>query len=144
MTTYPTEYLYSKEHEWVKVEDDVCVLGITHYAQEELGEVVFVEMPDVGQRQEPTAGSPGSWVFLNGEWVRIQGTSPTDAPGEDGAGEWDNVVTQRVIRVASTEADVSHGQWVETAGYAKNIVPLPARLSNSSMSMLWTRTAIHL
>ena len=46
---YPTEYLYSKEHEWVKVEDDVCVVGITHYAQEELGEVVFVEMPDVGQ-----------------------------------------------------------------------------------------------
>lgn len=46
---YPPEYLYSKEHEWVLVEDDICVLGITHYAQEELGEVVFVEMPDVGQ-----------------------------------------------------------------------------------------------
>ncbi|MEJ2084159.1 MAG: glycine cleavage system protein GcvH [Acidobacteriota bacterium] len=46
---YPTEYLYSKEHEWLKVEDDTCVLGITHYAQEELGEVVFVEMPDVGE-----------------------------------------------------------------------------------------------
>ena len=49
---YPTEYLYSKEHEWVKVEGDVCVVGITHYAQEELGEVVFVEMPDVGQSFE--------------------------------------------------------------------------------------------
>jgi glycine cleavage system H protein len=49
---YPTEYLYSKEHEWVKVEDDVCVVGITHYAQEELGEVVFVEMPEVGQSFE--------------------------------------------------------------------------------------------
>lgn len=46
---YPAEYLYSKEHEWVKVEDDVCVLGITHYAQEELGEVVFVEMPEAGE-----------------------------------------------------------------------------------------------
>ena len=46
---YPSEYLYSKEHEWVKVEGDTCVLGITHFAQEELGEVVFVEMPDVGQ-----------------------------------------------------------------------------------------------
>jgi glycine cleavage system H protein len=49
MTMYPAEYLYSKEHEWVKVEDDVCVLGITHYAQEELGEVVFVEMPEAGE-----------------------------------------------------------------------------------------------
>ena len=46
---YPSEYLYSREHEWVRVEDDVCTVGITHFAQEELGEVVFVELPEVGQ-----------------------------------------------------------------------------------------------
>ncbi len=46
---YPTSYLYTKEHEWVRVEEDVCVLGITHFAQDELGEVVFVELPEVGQ-----------------------------------------------------------------------------------------------
>ncbi|MES1244578.1 MAG: glycine cleavage system protein GcvH [Acidobacteriota bacterium] len=46
---YPTEYLYSKEHEWVRVENDVCVLGITEFAQQELGEVVYVELPEVGQ-----------------------------------------------------------------------------------------------
>lgn len=46
---YPSEYRYSKDHEWVRVEDDVCVLGITEFAQQELGEVVFVEMPEVGQ-----------------------------------------------------------------------------------------------
>jgi glycine cleavage system H protein len=46
---YPTNYLYSREHEWVRVEDDVCVLGITEFAQQELGEVVFVELPEVGQ-----------------------------------------------------------------------------------------------
>ncbi|HVF58243.1 MAG TPA: glycine cleavage system protein GcvH [Thermoanaerobaculia bacterium] len=46
---YPTEYLYSREHEWVRVEEDVCVLGITEFAQQELGEVVFVELPEVGQ-----------------------------------------------------------------------------------------------
>jgi len=45
---YPSEYLYSREHEWVKVDDDVCTVGITHFAQEELGEVVFVELPEVG------------------------------------------------------------------------------------------------
>ena len=49
MSTYPSEYLYSEEHEWVRVEDDVCVIGITQYAQKELGEVVFVELPEVGQ-----------------------------------------------------------------------------------------------
>ena len=46
---YPTDYLYSREHEWVRVEDDVVVLGITEFAQQELGEVVFVELPEIGQ-----------------------------------------------------------------------------------------------
>jgi glycine cleavage system H protein len=46
---YPTDYLYSREHEWIRVEDDVCVLGITEFAQQELGEVVFVELPEIGQ-----------------------------------------------------------------------------------------------
>lgn len=45
---YPTDYLYSKDHEWIRVEDDVCVLGITDFAQQELGEVVFVELPEIG------------------------------------------------------------------------------------------------
>jgi len=46
---YPSDYLYTREHEWVRVEDDICVLGITEFAQAELGEVVFVELPEVGQ-----------------------------------------------------------------------------------------------
>jgi glycine cleavage system H protein len=46
---YPSDYLYSREHEWVRVMDDVCMLGITEFAQQELGEVVFVELPEVGQ-----------------------------------------------------------------------------------------------
>ena len=46
---YPSEYLYSKEHEWVRVQDDICTIGITEFAQQELGEVVYVELPEVGQ-----------------------------------------------------------------------------------------------
>jgi len=46
---YPDTLRYSKDHEWVRVEGDVCVIGITHYAQDELGEVVFVEVPEPGQ-----------------------------------------------------------------------------------------------
>lgn len=46
---YPENYLYSREHEWVRVDEGVCVLGITEFAQEELGEVVYVELPEVGQ-----------------------------------------------------------------------------------------------
>jgi glycine cleavage system H protein len=46
---YPTDKLYSKDHEWIQIDGDVCTLGVTHFAQEELGEVVFVELPEVGQ-----------------------------------------------------------------------------------------------
>lgn len=46
---YPTEYLYSEEHEWLSVDGDLAILGITEFAQKELGEVVFVDMPEVGQ-----------------------------------------------------------------------------------------------
>jgi glycine cleavage system H protein len=46
---YPSEFRYTREHEWVKIEDDVCVLGITEFAQKELGEVVYVELPEAGQ-----------------------------------------------------------------------------------------------
>ncbi len=46
---HPTDYLYSKDHEWARAEEEVCVVGVTHFAQDELGEVVFVELPEVGQ-----------------------------------------------------------------------------------------------
>ena len=41
---------YSKEHEWVRMEGDAAVIGISDYAQEQLGEIVFVELPDVGKK----------------------------------------------------------------------------------------------
>ncbi len=44
----PDDLLYSKEHEWILNEDDVATLGITDHAQKELGDVVFVELPEVG------------------------------------------------------------------------------------------------
>ena len=44
----PDELLYSQEHEWVLREDDIATIGITDYAQAELGDVVFVELPEVG------------------------------------------------------------------------------------------------
>jgi glycine cleavage system H protein len=45
---YPSEHRYTRDHEWVRVEDDVCVVGITDFAQKELGEVVYVELPEIG------------------------------------------------------------------------------------------------
>lgn len=43
----PSELKYSKEHEWVKVEGNTVTIGITEYAQGELGDIVFVELPEV-------------------------------------------------------------------------------------------------
>jgi len=44
----PEELKYTKEHEWLKAEDGVATVGITDYAQSELGDIVFVELPQVG------------------------------------------------------------------------------------------------
>jgi glycine cleavage system H protein len=44
----PAELRYSREHEWVRVDGDVARIGITDFAQESLGDVVFVQLPDVG------------------------------------------------------------------------------------------------
>jgi glycine cleavage system H protein len=47
---YPSDYRYTKEHEWIKVSGNIGTIGITDYAQHELGDVVFVELPAVGAK----------------------------------------------------------------------------------------------
>ena len=49
---YPAEYRYSKEHEWVRVDGDLATMGITDHAQKALGDIVFVELPKVGDAVE--------------------------------------------------------------------------------------------
>ena len=51
---YPTDFKYTKEHEWIKVDGKNATVGITTYAQESLGDIVFVELPKTGA--ELTAG----------------------------------------------------------------------------------------
>ncbi|PJJ71558.1 glycine cleavage system H protein [Diaminobutyricimonas aerilata] len=48
----PTDLKYTKEHEWVLVEGDVATIGITAYAADQLGDIVFVDLPAVGSRVE--------------------------------------------------------------------------------------------
>lgn len=49
MSEVPSEIRYAKSHEWVKVEGDTAVIGITDHAQEELGDIVYIELPEVGR-----------------------------------------------------------------------------------------------
>ncbi len=53
----PADLLYTKDHEWAKIEGDTARIGITHYAQDSLGEIVFVELPEVGR----TIGAGGTF-----------------------------------------------------------------------------------
>ena len=54
----PKELKYTKEHEWVSVDSDIATIGITNHAQEQLGDIVFVELPEVQSRvsQDDTFG----------------------------------------------------------------------------------------
>ena len=53
---YPQEFLYTKEHEWIRVDEEIGTIGITDYAQKELGDIVYVELPKAGDHV--TAGEP--------------------------------------------------------------------------------------
>ncbi len=49
---FPEEFLYTEDHEWVLVEDDIVTVGISDFAQDALGDIVFVELPEVGYQVE--------------------------------------------------------------------------------------------
>ena len=55
MADYPDNYAYTREHEWVAVEGDIATVGVTDHAQQELGDVVFVELPEPGTTVEKGA-----------------------------------------------------------------------------------------
>jgi glycine cleavage system H protein len=48
----PEELKYTKDHEWARIEGDIAVIGITDYAQGELGDIVYIELPEVGTELE--------------------------------------------------------------------------------------------
>ena len=63
MSAVPDDLRYSKEHEWVRLEGDTATIGITHFAQEQLGDVVFVDLPEVGA--DFAAGDDNLYSFEN-------------------------------------------------------------------------------
>lgn len=84
----PKELYYTKEHEWAETEEDVAVIGITDYAQGELGDVVFVELPEVGSvfeagdafgTIEAVKAVADLYAPLSGEIIEINGDLE-DAP----------------------------------------------------------------
>ena len=84
----PEDLKYTKEHEWARVEGDVVVVGITDYAQSALGDIVYVELPEVGTQVEQM-GSFGTieavkaasdlYAPVSGEVVEINEALSADA-----------------------------------------------------------------
>ncbi len=53
---YPDDYYYTKDHEWIKIQGNTGIIGITEYAQKQLGDIVYIELPEIGDNFE--AGDP--------------------------------------------------------------------------------------
>ena len=72
---YPSNFRYTKEHEWVRVEGAIAVVGITDHAQKELGDIVYVDLPKVGARLEQgkTLGSVESVKAVSDIFVPVSG-----------------------------------------------------------------------
>jgi glycine cleavage system H protein len=88
MVAQPAGLLFSKDHEWVKLDGDVATIGISEYAQHSLGDIVYVELPRVGATLQQFAGigvvesvKAVSDIFtpLGGEVVEINAAVESDA-----------------------------------------------------------------
>jgi glycine cleavage system H protein len=75
MSMYPDNFRYTKEHEWVCVEGDTATVGITDHAQQELGDIVYVDLPKVGARLERGAslGSVESVKAVSDVYAPVSG-----------------------------------------------------------------------
>jgi len=100
---------YTKEHEWIRVEGDVAVVGITEHAQEQLGDVVFVDLPDVGTAVEKggdaavvesVKAASDVYAPLTGEIVEVNGALDDDPAKVNGDAEGDGWFIK--IKIADT------------------------------------------
>jgi glycine cleavage system H protein len=72
----PSDLLYTKDHEWVRIADDIATVGITDYAQGELGDVVYLELPAVGSevRQGKAFGTIEAVKAVSDLYSAVSGT----------------------------------------------------------------------
>ena len=76
MDSYVQDYYYTKEHEWAQVDENVVTVGITDYAQESLGDIVYMELPDEGQKvvQNEPFGTLESVKAVSDLYAPVSGT----------------------------------------------------------------------
>ncbi len=97
---YSSDFKYTKEHEWIKPDGKTATVGITHYAQESLGDIVFVELPKPGT--EVTAGK----TF--GSVESVKAVSDLYAPASGQVTEVNNELTTAPEKINKDP----HGSWM--------------------------------
>ncbi len=122
----PVELKYTKEHEWVRLEGDVAYIGVTDYAQNELGEIVFLEVETVGETlaADEVFGSIEAVKTVSELFMPVDGevlefnTALEDAPelvNSDPYGEgW--IIKISVSDAAQVEGLMSAGEYEESVG----------------------------
>jgi glycine cleavage system H protein len=97
---FPADYRYTREHEWIKVDGSQATIGITDYAQNSLGDIVFVELPKVGD--ELSAGK----TF--GSIESVKAVSDLYAPASGKVIAINNELTNAPEKINSD----AHGAWI--------------------------------
>lgn len=89
MTLVPEDLYYSEEHEWLRLDDDVAIVGITDFAQDQLGDIVYVDLPDVGDSVELGAvvGELESTKSVSDLYSPVSGEVIARNPELDGSAE---------------------------------------------------------
>jgi glycine cleavage system H protein len=119
--SYPENYKYAKSHEWLLLEGDSATVGITDYAQESLGDIVFVELPKVGQEIEAgaTFGSVESVKAVSDLYSPVGGTVAAVNSALNDAPDTINTAANEtwIIKLAVKGAPVEG--LLDAAGYEK-------------------------
>jgi glycine cleavage system H protein len=120
--SYPDSYKYTKDHEWIELSGDRGRVGITDYAQQQLGDVVYIELPEVGAtlKQGQSFGTIESvkavselYAPLGGEVIEVNGAlkDKPEAVNADPHGSW--MIVVKIRDSAETAALLDAGQYQE-------------------------------
>ena len=121
---YPTDYKYTKEHEWLKIDGNTGIIGITDYAQNSLGDIVFVELPKVGTEVAAgkTFGSVESVKAVSDLFAPVSGTVSEVNEALNTAPEQVNKDANKTWMIKVTLKDAGEaGQLLSAADYEKFI-----------------------
>jgi glycine cleavage system H protein len=119
---YPSDLKYTKDHEWVRVDGQQAQVGITDYAQKQLGDVVYLELPDVGRRLnkgdvfgtiESVKAVSELYSPVSGEVAEVNArlTEKPEAVNSDPHGSW--MIVLKIANAGETSELLDASQYIE-------------------------------